>query len=492
MLMASALAMLIAGLSAEEKSALAFNVRVEAAKACAAQGNILGWGAATMPQKFTLPFCELHHYLVEHRADALSALKAPRWHSKTTVGCTLIPLYQMLNEPKGFDFYLWVEANDSKAMAVNRAIKSELESNDILRYIYGNQVGPRWSDGEFELKNGVVSKAIGAGVSSRGIQYNNRRPNYVRVDDLYDEEDIASLDATKKKTDWFKSTVYNMIAQDRPASLGVLGTAINSADILTEMETWEGCTSKTFAALDKDNKALWPELYDAKKLERIREHLGTIIFNRELMNICQDDAEAIIKSAWLAGWEYDPDIKWARRPDEGVKIAGALLGCDPSTGEKEVGDPAGYCVAIVTSGPGSRKDYWIEALENKVMSWDERLAQLERMKSFQNARSAEYHLRRAFIEAIGGFKDFGNQAKVKTGLPIEVVSWVKGKKANLAAKSGHFEFGKVHLSNKISKPLRDTLVSQLIQNDPEHDDLRDAVLLVLEDPTLNMKAWVTG
>ena len=63
--------------------------------------------------------------------------------------------------------------------------------------------------------------------------------------------------------------------------------------------------------------------------------------------------------------------------------------------------------------------------------------------------------------------------------------------ANLSAKSGHFEFGRVHISKRIPKPMRDKLKDQLTINNPPHDDVRDSVLLTLEDATKpSMRDWV--
>jgi hypothetical protein len=359
-----------------------------------------------------------------------------------------------------------------------------------LRYLYGNQVGARtWTERVFVMTNGTVFMAAGAGQSIRGMQYRNRRPTYIIVDDLYDEDEIDNAEAVERKNSWFWGSLYPARAKGRGSGFHVQGTAISKNDVLAQMAQQPGVTYRQFAAIKPDGSVLWPELNTRESLEEERQRMGSIIFDREMMSKRGDSAGVIIKSAWLKGWEYDPVTKWARRDPE-VRIASVLMGCDPSTGEKETGDPAGFATVVKTLGPGTRVDYWIEALAEGLMTWEERLSQLERMQSFQSGRGPEWRVTRAYIEAIGGFKDFGDQAKKRTSLPIELVTWVKGKRANLAAKSGHFEFGRVHLSVAIPKPLRDKLVDQLTTNDPRHDDLRDSVLLCLEDPTTSMKGWV--
>ena len=492
--MALALSTFLLGLPQEAQADASLKIRCALAREAASRKDILTWGQMLMPQKFNLPFNEMHRHIIKTRHTPTCSLKAPRGHSKSTISCSLLPLFQGLEEPnQPFSFYLNCQNTEEKALAINRSIKNEIEGNPAIRYLYGDVSGKRMTDAEFVLKSGVVFKAVGTGTSLRGVQYQNMRPDWVCLDDAYDESDIYSLETTRKKTSWILSTLYKALARGRPTRFTAQGTAINKGDILNTMEKWANCSSRTFSAIiSKGGKdvPLWPELYTMAQLLEERERLGTAIFNREMCNIYTDDTESIVKSAWLNNWEYDPAIHWSQ-PVSDQKVIGAVLGCDPSTGQNESGDPAGFAVVVITMGPGKRFDYWIEALHNQVMSWDGRLAQLERMYSYQNSKGTIYQIRRAYVEAVAGFIDFGNQAKAKTGLPVELVSYVKGKIPNLASKAGLFEFGKMHISNKIDKKDRDELESQLCQNSPEHDDLRDAVLLCLEESkSIPMAAWV--
>jgi len=487
--LAIAAALNLASLDVEQKAALSVMIRAKIAKACAARGDILGWGRAVMPEKFPLPFCPgLHEFITSSRLHPLVALKAPRGHSKTTIGCTLVPLYSGLEEPKLYDFYLNIQANDPKALSVNRAIKDEIENNLVLQEAYGDMTSGRWTDAEFVLSNGVVYKALGAGVSLRGVQYNNRRPSCIIVDDLYDEEDINNHESTIKRNDWLKGTLFKAIAKGRPTSFRVGGTAINASDILTDMEKWPGCLAKTFQAINDDGTPLWPQLNTKEELDIERERLGSTIFNREMMNICRDDSEAIIKSAWLNGWEYDPKRVWAKGFTKQFFLVAVKLGVDPSIGAKLIADKTGVALVILTgSTEGSRKDYWIEGLWNELLSQDQRIKLLERIQAQQ---PPGLKITQAPIEGIAGFKDFVSEVKRRTSLPVKEISWVKDKISNLESKSGHFEGGRVHLSKDIPKPLRDELFNQLTTNVPRHDDMRDAVLLCLEDPTSSWRSWV--
>ncbi len=475
--MAGAFASFVASLTPEARAFLPIKLRGELAKRAAAAGDVLEWGKAVMPDKFSLPYCSLHRYLVSSRHKRLFAVKAPRWHSKTTIDCTLIPLYQALEEPhKPFSVNLVIEANDEKALALNRAAKHELEHNAVLRYVYGDQSSARWTDAEFVTRSGVAFKASAAGASTRGIQYNNRRPDRVRIDDLYNEEDIHNLEMTRKKTEWFKSTVYNLLAQDHVSSLGVLGTAINAEDVLTVMEKWEGCEHKTFKALQDDGTALWPELYDEKKLEQMRKHIGPVIFNREMQSTISDDTEAVIRGAWLDGWEKDPaDV----RVDRDNEVVDVLVLCDPSIGKNSTNDPTGFALMWkLQRSDGSLPWYFITALRNDRLSLQQRL---DHVRDWVASSQHAHPVRNIRVETISGFKDFGDLVQSQIPVPCTMVDRVPDKLTNLEKKSYFFQNHRVFISTRIPQALREELRLQLTTNYPTHDDLRDAVLLGLGD-----------
>ncbi len=279
--------------------------RIAFARRAAKRKDILSWGEALFPEKFTMPFCfELHGYFVDIRNDEFTNTEAPRYHSKTTIKCFLIPIFQALEEPETYRHYLNVQATDEKALDVNRSLKVELETNELLIAMYGDQIGDRWTDQRFVLKNGVVFSAIGAGKSIRGINYRNMRPDYVILDDLYDEDEIYSPTATKKKNNWFWSSLYQARSKTRKTSLHVQGTAINTDDLLEDLKKRPGIKSKSFAAVKDWDKGtiLWPteqNTFAKLKVDQIR--MGPIIFAREMQNERMDETTTVLKRTY---WRF--------------------------------------------------------------------------------------------------------------------------------------------------------------------------------------------
>ncbi len=283
--------------------------RLAEARLCAKEKDILGWGAALFPEKFGLPFCpELHGYFVSIRADDFTNTEAPRYHSKTTIKCFLIPLFQALEEPETFRHYLNVQATDEKALEVNRTIKAELESNELLIAIYGDMIGDRWTDQRFVLRNGVIFSAIGAGKSIRGINYRNVRPDYIIVDDLYDEDDIFSSTMTKKKNAWFWGSLYQARSKSRRTSIHFQGTAINTDDLLEELKKKAGVKSRSFAAVKDWDKGtiLWPTVHNTfDKLKKDRVLMGPLIFAREMQNERMDETTTVLKRTY---WKFYKEL----------------------------------------------------------------------------------------------------------------------------------------------------------------------------------------
>lgn len=461
---------------------LQHSAKIYLAKESAKKKDILTWGKVLFPDKFPLEFCkELHEYFISVRQEEYTNTEAPRFHSKTTVKCFLIPIFQALEEPLAFRHYLNVQATDRKAQAVNVSIRSELERNPELFEIYGEQVGnSKWTDAQFVLKNGVIFTAVGAGQSIRGINYENMRPDYCIVDDLYDEDDINNPESTIRKNEWYLGTLYPAMAVGRKICRHIQGTAINSVDMLEMLKENKRVKSRTFKAIKNESKkeALWPEGKSYDKLLEMREDMGTIIFNREMQNERREDATAIIKRAWIR--EYDPaSINFSTR----YMLTGVILNVDPSIGAKEENDYTGIALILKAQYNDSTGSvFYIKNVWEEHLSLDGRIRLME---SIAGSCPQEERLTQVRIEAIGGFKDFAEECRRRTALPITEIDHVKDKISNLENKSHFFENGKVLINKNIDSRLKDRLIHQLTNNHPQHDDMRDAVLLGLEDAGAN-------
>lgn len=489
--MTSVIAPSLTGLQIRE---LKRQVRLEVARRAAKDGNILLWGKMLMPEKFPLPFCELHTYLVDTRKEAFTSTEAPRGHAKTTIGCTLIPTFQGLVEPKTYRHYLNVQSNADKALTINRAIKLEMEQNSLIRELYGDQMGERWTDACFVLKNGVVYSAEGYGASIRGLNYRGIRPDWVSNDDFYDtESDTNNPNGTLKKNDWFWGTLFPILAQDRKTAMHLRGTAVNREDLFEKLKSDPTVRSRTFKAItDWDKKTvLWNGLKTFEQFEQMRIRMGTVIFSREFQNERRDDASSIIKMSWLypddggKSWEYDPtELKF----DEHFSYQAGVVSLDPSIGSKKHSDKSGY--ALVLRGQrddGSLPQFYIEAVANELHSFQQRV---DTVKAFMKNRSAERPVTKVRVETISGFKDIGDRIAASVSVPCELIDSVPNKMTVLEKKSSVFENKRVFLNANIAPGLKTEIAYQLTTNMPKNDDLRDAIFLGLDEAEVDWSQWV--
>lgn len=501
---------LLAGLNAEERQAVLLQLRVDDAADAIKRGDVLAWGKACFPEVFNVPFCdELHGYLVAIRLEEFTSVEAPRGHAKTTISCFLIPIYQGLNEPELFKHYLNIQATDEKALGINRSIKTELEENEVLRRLYGNVRGERWTDGQFVIKvrkgdkeHLVVFTARSTGASFRGILYRMCRPDYIIVDDLYNEDDINNPEATEKKNAWFKAALIFSRSKTKKSCAHLRGTGINlydqleankknaKASPLTDVKDAkpEGrWICRTFKACDMiAQTVLWPAINSFQSLMADRIDAGSFIFAREMLNERWDEESAIVKRAWLypadaPSWEFDPAelIFNHKHP-----LVGVRLGNDPSIGESNQADFNGIALVYMGRQPDSKAPtFYIMDLWNEHLSLDKRVERLEGIKEQQI--KAEKPISEARIEAVAGFRDYVAEVKRRVVLAVKTIgkdeNRVPDKITNLQNKSKFFENGKVKISKRIDPKLKDELVYQLVTNYPKHDDLRDALLLVLDE-----------
>lgn len=391
----------------------------------------------------------------------MTATLAPRGHAKTTIMCFLVPLYQALVHPDSYRYYLNVQATSTKAKAINLSIRTELENNDLLRQDYGDQVNAdKWTEKMFVLKNGVVFGAISAGESMRGLQYKSKRPDYIIVDDLYDEDDINHHQRIAKKNRWVWGSLYPARDKEVPNCTHFLGTAVSRSDILHTLMKQEGVKGKRFkAVIDWEKKqTLWQ---DFDSLLKDKKRMGSVIFNREYQNEVRDDDTSIIKEPWIQ--YYNGTIPLDQ------EIEKVILTVDPAIGEKSTNDPTAKVLIFKTPNA-----YYIDSIWNDRFSFNKNVTHIKRI--FEN--EAPDIVR---IEAISAFQAITQELKRTGRIPVQEVTAVKDKITRLENISPHFENLRVFFNRNIPKNILDEAVEQLITNQPEHDDIRDAIVLALEE-----------
>jgi hypothetical protein len=149
--------------------------------------------------EFHREMCEL---LYSDAAEV--ALMAFRGGAKSTY----VEEYALLRALFREDIYtLLVGPKEASASQRLMAIRNELEINDLIIELFGDQKAAPWSTTELKLANGAKIEAMGAGQSMRGKKDNAERPDAALIDDLEDEETIKTKESRQKVERWLTGTL---------------------------------------------------------------------------------------------------------------------------------------------------------------------------------------------------------------------------------------------------------------------------------------------
>lgn len=239
----------------------------------------------------------------------------PRGFSKTTLvlGCHL---YDLETDPTIFGVYLSASAEHAEMQLGN--IKFELESNELLREAYGDQVpaksdSERWTNREIQLTNGSILIARGRGGQVRGLNYRSRRPNRVVLDDVEDEDSVATAEMRMKTSRWFYGSVapagalMDGAVDDEEAQLPLqitnLGTLLGPECLMMTVAQDPAFNTVKFGAKLASGRMLWEYKMREGTYEKLRaryKRLGKLAeFTREYDSLIRVDDDSIFPSVFI-------------------------------------------------------------------------------------------------------------------------------------------------------------------------------------------------
>ncbi len=177
------------------------------------------------------------------------------------------------------------------------AIKHELETNELIIELFGSQVGPIWSADVIELTNGARVQAFGAKQSLRGAKTKQGdRPDLAVVDDLEDEDMVATELARHKSRRWFDGSLLPALTPT--GKVRMVGTPLHPKSLLEEKRNsanWKSIVVPIFY-IDTNGKEVssWPDRFPMKDINTIRQNYidgGAVTeFEQEYMCRAEDVA----------------------------------------------------------------------------------------------------------------------------------------------------------------------------------------------------------
>jgi len=200
---------------------------------------------------------------------------------------------------------LIIGSNSDRANDRLRAIKHELETNELLVELYGDLRGPVWNEGRIVLANGVCIQAFGRGQALRGVKHHDARPDFCFVDDVEEEEHVRSPEARQETLRWFMTELVP--ALDNHARLRVAATPLDREALPMVLARQLGWFTKVYPIEHKDQqgerRATWPARFPLSWIDARRrefEELGmTHAYAQEYLCEPEDPASRVFRPSMI-------------------------------------------------------------------------------------------------------------------------------------------------------------------------------------------------
>lgn len=223
---------------------------------------------------------------------------------------------------------------------VLKEIKTHLQSNERLIEVFGEFKGPKWDGSAIEVagRSKPAKEPTITTVGAEG-QVVGKHYDLIIVDDLVDEENARTPYMRDKLKTFYYKTLFPTL--EPYGEIHFLGTRYHYSDLYGHLLANEMKDShQIIPAIGPTGGSPWPERFPADHFTKLRERLGTIIFNSQY----QCDTEAMKGEIFEFDWIQF--VSPSDVPQDGV----LYMGVDVAISEKESSDLFAMCL-ISVKGP---------------------------------------------------------------------------------------------------------------------------------------------
>nr|WP_321460412.1 phage terminase large subunit [uncultured Cohaesibacter sp.] len=184
---------------------------------------------------------------------------APRGSAKSTHISLIFPLWCIVRGLKHY-IVLIMDAFEQAAVMLE-ALKAELEVNPRLKYdfpeIFGQ--GRVWREGDIVTRNNVKVEGFGTGKKIRGRRHGPYRPDLAILDDIENDENVASPKQRDKLESWIAKAVLKLGPTDGSMDVLYAGTVLHFDAVIVRYSKKPGWHVTEFRAILQwpDDMALW-------------------------------------------------------------------------------------------------------------------------------------------------------------------------------------------------------------------------------------------
>lgn len=220
-------------------------------------------------EELTHPVPEFHKDIFYEMTDVQKpryCCAIPRDHAKTTLAKLAVVWYFLFTD---YRFILYLSNTVKIAIPAVNDIVNFLESENFIA-VFGQVEWLTKQDGvglyKFKLNGKIcILRAHGAGQQVRGINVDNKRPQLAVIDDLEDNDNIATDQLFLKLKKWFYGPFRKALDKFHNKIIW-LGNMISIKSMLYENCQSEFWNSKLYGCLLKNGQPLWPDAWPLDKL----------------------------------------------------------------------------------------------------------------------------------------------------------------------------------------------------------------------------------
>jgi hypothetical protein len=281
-------------------------------------GNFEAFCQYYFPIYASAPFAPFHLKLSRKIAASNKIYIVRAWareHAKSVVSGLFIPMFEKFNG-RLFNMLLVSHSYDN-ACELLMPIMIQLESNPRIIHDFGPQKSWRgWEVGRFITAGGQSFRALGSGQSPRGSRNEEKRPDFILIDDIDTDEEARNPTRLKKKWDWIEQALWPTMSISGRKRFVIVGNIIAKDGIVVRASK-KADDFEQINILDKNGKPSWKERYSLEEVNYMLSKISYASGQKEYFNNPINEGTVFT------------DIRWGKVPDL-RKFTFVVVYCDSS------------------------------------------------------------------------------------------------------------------------------------------------------------------
>lgn len=230
---------------------------------------------------------------------------------------------------------LLVSNSHDNAVLLLAPFKAFFESNNRVEQDYGVQRNlGQWTEDKFVTRGGCSFRALGWGESPRGTRNNEKRPDFILIDDFDTDEECRNEDIMKKKITWMEQALIPTRSISCKTRILVNGNIISNNGMVKYLGESKFCDKFDIVNIrNKDGRSSWPEKNSEEDIDRVLSTISYASGQKEYFNNPMDEGGVFT------------DLKDGKIPPVGRCYC--VIYADPATSNKDVSQGSYKAVGVL-------------------------------------------------------------------------------------------------------------------------------------------------